>query len=150
MENIFILIIFALPIILILGLAIYFFKFKKRVDLFLKEGEEDLEKLLKKQLKESKKQGEEIKKIFEEITRLKEKSQKSFQKIGLVRFNPFKNVGGNQSFSIALLDLGDNGFVITSIYDREGNRIYAKPINRGKSEYSLSEEEKEAIQRATG
>ena len=118
--------------------------------MFFKKGEEDLEKLLLNQLKELEKQGVDIKKIFEEILRLRKNSQKSFQKISLIRFNPFKDIGGDQSFSIALLDLDNNGFVITSIYNREGNRIYAKPISNGKSEYSLSKEEKEAIQRAIG
>ena len=141
---------FGLLAAIICVLAVYFFQFKRRLDLFFKSGEEDLERLLKKQLKESEKQRKEIKEIFEEIAKLDRHSQKSFQKIGLIRFNPFKNVGGDQSFSVALLDLDDNGFVITSLYGREGNRIYAKPINNGKSKYSLSEEEKEAINKAVG
>ena len=79
---------------------------------------------------------------------MKKNSQKSFQKISLIRFNPFKGVGSDQSFSIALLDLDNNGFVLTSIYGQEGNRIYAKPVSNGKSEYSLSKEEEEAIEKA--
>jgi len=149
-ENIYVLIgiPFGLLAITIFGLIVYFSKFKKRIDLFFKKGDKDIEKLLVKQIKGSDKQEEEIRKIFEEIAKLKKSSQKSFQRIGLIRFNPFKNAGGDQSFSIALLDLDNNGFVITSIYSREKNRIYAKPIGGGKSEYSLSEEEKEAIKKA--
>jgi hypothetical protein len=66
----------------------------------------------------------------------------------VLRYNPFDNVGGDQSFSIALLDANNNGFVITSLYAREGTRVFAKPIKNGESEFPLSEEEKEAINRA--
>lgn len=84
-------------------------------------------------------------KLSQELESLKKESQFSVQKVGIVRFNPFSEVGGNQSFSIALLDKNDNGIVITSLYTREGNRVYGKPIKGGLSEYSLSEEEKKAI-----
>lgn len=87
----------------------------------------------------------EFKKLANELEQLKESSKFAFQKFGLVRFNPFQEVGGNQSFSVALLDGNDSGIVITSLYTREGNRVYGKPIERGLSKYLLSEEEKEAI-----
>jgi len=57
-------------------------------------------------------------------------------------------MGGDQSFSLALLDEENNGVVITSLYSKGGNRIYAKPIIQEKSEYYLSKEEIEAIQKA--
>ena len=63
-------------------------------------------------------------KISEEIENLKEKSKFSVQKIGIVRFNPFSEVGGDQSFSIALLDGNNDGIVITSLYSREGIKSY--------------------------
>lgn len=87
-------------------------------------------------------------KLSKELENLKKESQFFVQKVGIVRFNPFSEVGGNQSFSIALLDRNDNGIVITSLYTREGNRVYGKPIKAGLSEYSLSEEEKKAIEKA--
>jgi hypothetical protein len=77
---------------------------------------------------------------------LKKDNKFSLQKIGVVRFNPFKGVGGDQSFSIAILDAHDSGVVMTSLYTREENRIYGKPVKGGRSEYSLSEEEKKAIE----
>jgi len=99
-------------------------------------------------------QFRELKENFEEISRkleeLREKNKLAIQKVGMVRFNPFKEMGGNQSFSIALLDGNDNGLMITSLYSKEGNRIYGKPIKDGQSEYLLSREEKEAIERAKG
>ncbi|MBZ1356682.1 MAG: DUF4446 family protein [Candidatus Nealsonbacteria bacterium] len=69
-----------------------------------------------------------------------------FQKTGIVRFNPFPGVGGNQSFSLCLLNKHNDGFLITSFYTREGSSVYGKPIKNGKSEHNLSDEEKEAIQ----
>lgn len=86
--------------------------------------------------------------LSERLEDLRKESKFSVQKLGIVRFNPFSEVGGDQSFSIALLDGNDNGIVITSLYSREGNRVFAKPIKKGESEYSLSEEETKAIQRA--
>ncbi len=71
-----------------------------------------------------------------------------FSKAGMVRFNPFDQVGGDQSFAIALLDRENSGIVISSLYGRNQSRFYGKPIENGKSTYSLSDEEKEAIQRA--
>ena len=73
----------------------------------------------------------------------------TIRRTGLVRFNPFSDAGGDQSFSLALLDDRKNGVVISSLYGREINRVYAKPIENGSSTYQLSDEEKEAIARAT-
>lgn len=72
------------------------------------------------------------------------------QKVGLVRFNAFKDVGGDQSFALALLDYQNNGAVILSLFGREGIRVYAKTVKGGVSEYSLSEEEEQAIRQAMG
>jgi len=87
-------------------------------------------------------------KLSQELEKLKKESKFNIQKVGIVRFNPFSEVGSDQSFSIALLDSNDNGVVITSLYSREGNRVYGKPIKNGQSEYLLSAEEKEAIEKA--
>jgi hypothetical protein len=69
----------------------------------------------------------------------------AIQKVGLVRFNPFSDGGGNFSFSLALLDLQDSGVVITSMYGREQNRIYSKKIDLGKCDSQLTEEEQQAV-----
>jgi len=87
-------------------------------------------------------------KLSEELEILKQESYFSVQKVGMVRFNPFSEIGGDQSFSAAFLDKNNNGVVITSLYSREGNRVYGKAIKKGGSEHSLSEEEKEAIEKA--
>ncbi|MDR3642435.1 MAG: DUF4446 family protein [Candidatus Doudnabacteria bacterium] len=67
------------------------------------------------------------------------------QKTGLIRFNPFKDGGGNFSFCLALLDKHDNGVVITSMYGREQNRIYTKNVREGRGDAQLNEEEQKAI-----
>lgn len=68
------------------------------------------------------------------------------QKIGLVRFNPFDDGGGNFSFSLALLNAQDSGIVITSMHGREQNRIYTKKIQNGLSDMKLTGEEQKAVQ----
>jgi hypothetical protein len=67
------------------------------------------------------------------------------QKVGVVRYNAFDDVGSDLCFSIALLDNNDDGVVISSLYARESSSTYAKPISRGKSRYALSAEEIKAI-----
>ena len=83
--------------------------------------------------------------IETEIKKLQDDQKFSIQKIGLVRYNPFADDGGNLSFSMALLDAHNNGVVITSMHGREQNRIYSKPIKAAKSEFNLTEEEQAAI-----
>jgi hypothetical protein len=71
-----------------------------------------------------------------------------FTKQGLVRFNPFPDTGGNQSFALVLLDESDDGVIVSSLHSRTGTRIYAKAVNAGKADTSLSTEEQEAIDEA--
>jgi hypothetical protein len=109
---------------------------------FIKKKEpESLDEVLR-EFNQLKKEFEKVLKEFED---LKEREKFNIQKVGIVRFNPFEEVGGNQSFSIALLDGKDDGVVITSLYLKDGNRVFAKPIKGGKSEFNLSKEEIEAI-----
>ncbi|HQJ23999.1 MAG TPA: DUF4446 family protein [Bacillota bacterium] len=72
------------------------------------------------------------------------------QNIGMVRYNAFEGVGGEQSFSLALLDDKKNGITITGIFGHSETRVYAKPIEDGSSKYNLSPEELEAISKAVG
>ena len=72
------------------------------------------------------------------------------QRVGVVRFNPFPDTGGNQSFVMALLDARGDGVVLSSLHSRGGTRVYLKQVNAGKAETALSEEELEAIRRARG
>jgi hypothetical protein len=72
------------------------------------------------------------------------------QRIGLVRFNPFEDTGGNQSFALAVLDANGDGFVVSSLHARAGTRVYGKSIAGGRSESALSAEESEALRLALG
>ena len=66
----------------------------------------------------------------------------------MVRYNAFRDTGSDLSFTLALLDENNNGVVLNGIYSREMSNIYAKPIENGKSTYTLSDEEQKAIERA--
>lgn len=72
----------------------------------------------------------------------------SIRGVEIVRFNPFKDSGGNQSFAAALINEEGDGVVISSLYSRERVSIFAKPIKRHTSEYDLTKEEKEALKKA--
>ncbi len=69
-----------------------------------------------------------------------------FGRLGLVRFNPFDDTGGNQSFALAILDANNDGFVVTSLHSRTGTRVYAKAVFDGQSETTLGAEESQAVQ----
>ena len=66
----------------------------------------------------------------------------------MVRFNPFEDTGGNQSFALAILDAQGNGFVVSSLHSRGGTRVYGKTVAGGKAETALSHEEAEALRLA--
>ena len=74
--------------------------------------------------------------------------RRSFQRIALVRFNPFEDTGGNQSFALALVDANGDGLVLSSLHSRTGTRVYAKSLVGGRSEAALSDEETQAVRDA--
>ena len=84
-----------------------------------------------------------------ELGKLAADGQLHIQRIGIVRFNPFADTGGAQSFTMSLLDGQDNGIVITSLYARTGNRWYVKEVQKGTGkDIELSREEQAAIKKA--
>jgi biopolymer transport protein ExbB/TolQ len=84
----------------------------------------------------------------QQISILQEKIQSTLQHVGIVRYNPFKETGGNQSFAIALTDEHKNGVVISSLYTRERVNVFAKPLENGGSSFQLTAEEEQAIAKA--
>lgn len=83
------------------------------------------------------------------LERVTKDGRSHIQRIGIVRFNPFHDTGGSQSFTIALLDEGGSGIVMTSLYARAANRWYVKEVQGGKSAtVGLSTEEEMAIKKA--
>lgn len=94
-------------------------------------------------VKEIKKDNSEIKAYY---TKLDSDIASCIQKVGLVRYNAFRDVGSDLSFAIALLDGNDTGVVLNGLYGSDSSNIYAKPIKSGVSTYQLSEEEKYALE----
>lgn len=80
-----------------------------------------------------------------DLTRVSDAQQLAVQRVGLVRFNPFDDTGGDQSFAVALLDARGDGLVLSSLFARRETRIFAKPVQGGKSTHLLTAEEHKAI-----
>lgn len=96
-------------------------------------------------VQEVKSENNEIKKYCE---RLENESKESLKKIGMVRYNAYKDTGSNLSFALAILNMKNTGIILNGIYGRDTSNIYAKPIIEGKSEYALSKEEEIALDKA--
>jgi hypothetical protein len=92
--------------------------------------------------------GREVDELSARSAVLEASGRRAIQRVGLVRFNPFEDTGGNQSFALALTDAAGNGFVVSSLHSRTGTRVYAKAIADGRSDGALSDEETEALRRA--
>ncbi len=138
----------AVLIIIVIALIIYVVYLSKKYLKFMEKlgNGNNLDEMLKayiRDVNDVKKDNSEIKAYY---TKLDNDISSSIQKIGLVRFNAFKDVGSDLSFAVALLDREDNGVVFNGIYGSESSNIYAKPIKNGESSYQLSDEEKYAIE----
>lgn len=108
----------------------------------------NLIRVLDKVIKTEAKNTKDIKELTQNLDSLEEEVTLHVQKIGLIRFNPFDELGGDHSFSLALLDGVDTGVILTGLHTRERTRIYIKYIKKGKSEYELSKEEEKALTKA--
>jgi hypothetical protein len=146
-----------LLVVLVLGEAVLFtlsFRLLKQIGhivhrqniLFKGKGAKDLEAVVLRQAEDLAALDKEVQELFEISNRIHRLAQRSVHKVGVLRFNPFKEVGSNQSFSVALLDGRNSGAVISSIHTREGSRVYAKPVANGDSQaFPLTDEERQAI-----
>lgn len=140
-------------ILLVIGLVIAIIKCnkisKKYTEFMKKLGngkniEEDLENYMYRVERVEKQNAE----ILNYIKNVDNDLNKCIQKIGIVRYNAFQDTGSDLSFALALLDEKNNGVVLNGIYSREMSNIYAKPVENGKSKYTISEEENLAIEKA--
>ena len=112
---------------------------KEKYDFFTQGDNVNWDELLTKTLTE-------VRAAKAEMQELEENQQAMrVQKVKLMRYNAFADTGSDLSYSLSLLDENNNGVVLSSIYGREDNRTYAKPIENGKSTYNLSEEEKKVL-----
>lgn len=129
--------------ILLLQNVLHYRRLTEKVD------KKDLKSILEKILKDSKIQSRQIEEILKRTSSLEREKRRHLQKIGFIRFNPFSETGGSQSFVLSLLDEQDNGLVLSSLHSREATRFYAKKVKKGKGEdYQLSKEEQEAVKKA--
>lgn len=131
-------------------LTVLLYKTRAKNDLFFDDSSKNLRELVTRAITDNKSINLRANKLEAGIEEIAKIIQGSYQKFSMIRYNPFRETGGDQSFSLALLDLRDNGVVITSIHGREVDRIYAKEVLNGKSKHNLSAEEVEAIKGAIG
>jgi len=152
-SDLFLIILFILNIILLICSIISNIRIKnihKKDKIFMeklgdgKNIKEDLEKYMHRVSTAE----EEIRKLSVHYKELDKKTEKCIQKVGIVRYNAYKDTGSDLSFAVCLLDEKNNGIVFNGIYSRDMSNIYAKPIEDGKSKYKVTPEEQEAISRA--
>ncbi len=130
----------------ITGIVIWIYRFFRRISQNINQG--NLTSLLSSLKEKEEENSKRVDSFAKEIQRFENIRISHMQKFGFVRFNPFNDMGGDQSFSLALLDGRDTGFVLTGLHTRERTRVYVKYIKRGKSEYELSKEEGKALETA--
>lgn len=146
-------IIIAVSFLLVWLLLLTFFLIKTIIHyrrLVSKSKKKDLKNLLDEiltKIDEQEKRTQELKQASKD---LEQKNLKNLQNIGFLRFNPFSDTGGDQSFVLSMLDGEENGIVLSSLHSRGVTRVYAKEVKKGKEGqgFKLSKEEKEAIQKA--
>ena len=152
-TDLFLLIIACINILLLVGFIITLAKFSsinKKYKSFIKKLgngkniDEDLQKYINK-VEEVQKHSEEI---FKYCRNIDTHMSTCIQKVGIVRYSAFKDTGSDLSFALALLDEKNNGIVLNGIYSREMSNIYAKPVENGKSQYTITAEEQQAIDKA--
>jgi hypothetical protein len=119
-------------------------------NLISRTKKEKIDEILDELLQTDKKIGLGLEEVKKELKEEIKRSELHIQKIGLIRFNPFERIGGEQSFVISLLNKENTGILVNFIYTKEGLRVYTKKVKQGKGEeYELSEEEKKAIEKSS-
>ena len=117
----------------------------------LMQGEESgqsMEKMLLDHIEETRRVAEENAKLREENARIDALLKTAITRMGVVRFSAFEDMGSDLSYAVALLDAHNNGVVLSSIFARDDSRCYAKPIENGRSTYTMTKEEEQALDNA--
>ena len=112
------------------------------------ESGQSMEKMLLSHIEETRRVAEENKRSCEEHARIDALLKTAITRIGVVRFSAFQDMGSDLSYAVAMLDAFNNGVVFSSIFAREDSRSYVKPIENGKSTYTLTKEEEQALKHA--
>lgn len=152
-SNGYLLFSFILNIIFIILFIIIFIelaKTKKEYNIFMKKlGKgKDIEEMLINHLNKVEFVEKQNKEILDYCRNIDADFNKTISKVGIIRYSAFMDTGSDLSFALALLNKENNGVVLNGIYSREMSNIYAKPVTKGESTYTLSNEEKEAIKQA--
>lgn len=136
----------------LIALALAHYKSTQHYKLLTKNtNKQDLKGILEEHLQKIAKLSRKVDQLENLAMEIKTDNQLHIQKVGLIRFNPFQEVGGDQSFALALLDNDNTGVVISSLYSREGTRIFGKIVKEGQADkHKFSQEEIEAIKKACG
>lgn len=117
--------------------------------LFPKSGERDIRKKFEEVVKLTFNFRQDLRALKDHLSKVEQFGLKHIQRVGLFRYNPYQDSGGDQSFTLALLDDKGNGIVLTSLHARSGTRVFAKPIVLGRgTKHHLSEEEERVVERA--
>lgn len=126
-------------------------KLYRRYDMFMRgKDAETLEDIILDLMDEAVVRQATDKESRDQLKSLTRQVRASYQKIGIVKYNAFKGMGGNLSFVIALLDDNNSGFILNSVHSREGCYLYMKDVEKGSTDVLLGAEEKEALERALG
>lgn len=122
---------------------------KAKYEFFTQGDDKNWDEILTKTLTEVRAAKADLQKLEQHQQAMREQMKGCVQKVKLMRYNAFTDTGSNLSYSLAVLDENNNGVVLSSLYGREDNRSYAKPVENGKSTYQLSDEEKEVLEQLT-
>ncbi len=143
-----------LTLILLIVVIVCLVRMKKlyrKYDAFMRgKDAESLEERILDQIEEIKNLKLEDRANKDSMKSINKKLQKTYQKLGLVKYDAFKGMGGQSSFALTLLDQMDNGIVMNAIHSREGCYLYIKEITGGESEIVLGKEEAESLKKALG
>ncbi len=122
---------------------------RRRLRAILRDGDAGgIDEVLDRQLRRVDQLSERVDALNALHRELEQLNRRTVQKIGVIRFNPFPDAGGDQSFAIALLDSLGNGVVLSSLHGRAETRVFAKQVTGGRSRHQLSDEEQDAIRKA--
>jgi hypothetical protein len=110
----------------------------------------NLETILQEHLLQVRQATERVSELNALTHQMEYASRSHIQHLGFLRFNPFRDSGGDQSFAVALADQDGHGVVISSLHGRDSTRVYAKPLKSWESSYPLTDEERQAIRQARG
>jgi len=136
-------------VVWMLIVSVQLYRLHKRYRKAMSFGEDlDVEESLGQQAERLQHNSESLQVLVRRVDDHENLLSRTLHRVGVIRFNPFPDAGGDLSFSVALLDASDNGVVISSLHAREGTRVYAKPIVQGSSKHTLSGEEQQAIAQA--